>query len=44
MKTLVIVNNPLYGTERYHKALRLVNALAQREGEEVKVFLMGDAS
>ena len=44
MKTLVIVNDPPYGTERCYNALRLANSLAKREGEEVKLFLMGDAA
>jgi uncharacterized protein involved in oxidation of intracellular sulfur len=44
MKTLLIVNDPPYGTERCYNALRLANSLAKREGEELKVFLMGDAA
>lgn len=44
MKTLMIVNDPPYGTERCYNALRLANSLAKREGEEVRVFLMGDAA
>lgn len=44
MKTLFIVNDPPYGTERAYNALRLAIALAKREGQEVKVFLMGDAA
>jgi uncharacterized protein involved in oxidation of intracellular sulfur len=44
MKTLMIVNDPPYGTERCYNALRLANSLAKREGEAVKVFLMGDAA
>ncbi len=44
MKTVVIVNDPPYGTERCYNALRLANSLARREGEAVKVFLMGDAA
>lgn len=43
-KTLVILNDPPYGTERSYNGLRVAGALAQREGEEVKVFLIGDAS
>ena len=42
MKTLFILNDPPYGTERSYNGLRLANALAKREGEEVRVFLMGD--
>jgi uncharacterized protein involved in oxidation of intracellular sulfur len=44
MRTLFIVNDPPYGTERCYNALRLANSIAKREGEEVKVFLMGDAA
>lgn len=44
MRTLLIINGPPYGTERAYNALRLANALACREGEEVRVFLMGDAA
>ena len=44
MMTLFILNDPPYGTERAYNALRLANSLAKREGEEVSVFLMGDAA
>jgi len=44
MKTLFILNDPPYGTERSYNALRLAGTLAKREGSEVKVFLMGDAA
>jgi len=44
MKTLLILNDPPYGTERSYNGLRLAGALAKREGEAVKVFLMGDAA
>ena len=43
MKTLVILNDPPYGTERSWNGLRLAGALARREGSEVRVFLLGDA-
>lgn len=43
-KTLFIVNDPPYGTERSFNALRLAGSLSRREGEEVKVFLLGDAA
>jgi len=43
-KTLFILNDPPYGTERSYNGLRLAGALAKREGEEVRVFLMGDAA
>lgn len=44
MKTLVILNDPPYGSERSYNGLRLAGALAKREGEQVRVFLMGDAA
>ena len=43
MKTLFVLNDPPYGTERSYNGLRLANALAKREGEEVQIFLMADA-
>lgn len=43
MKTLLILNDPAYGTERSYNGLRLAGALAKRDGSEVKVFLIGDA-
>ena len=45
-KTLFILNDPPYGSERSYNALRLAGALAKREGEgeEVKIFLIGDAA
>lgn len=44
MKTLLILNDPPYGTERSYNGLRLAGALAKREGEDIKVFLMADAA
>ena len=43
MKTLVICNDPPYGTERSWNGLRLAGALARRDEVEVRVFLLGDA-
>ena len=43
-KTLFILNDPPYGTERNYNGLRLARSLSTREGEEVKVFLIGDAA
>ncbi len=43
MKTLFILNDGPYGSERSYNALRLARALSKREGESVRVFLMGDA-
>ena len=44
MKTLFVLNDAPYGTERSYNGLRLAGALAKREGQEVKVFLIGDAA
>lgn len=44
MKTLFILNDPPYGTERSYNALRLATQLLKGDGEEVRVFLMGDAA
>lgn len=43
MMTLFILNEAPYGGERSYNALRLARALGKREGESVRVFLMGDA-
>ena len=43
-KTLVVLNDPPYGTERSDNALRLAGSLSKRDGEEVRVFLIGDAA
>ena len=42
MKSLFILNDPPYGTERSYNGLRLAKALAGK-GTEVTVFLMADA-
>lgn len=44
MKTLFILNDAPYGSERSYNGLRLAGALAKAEGEEVKLFLIGDAA
>jgi uncharacterized protein involved in oxidation of intracellular sulfur len=44
MNTLFILNDPPYGTERSYNALRLASAVAKREGETVRVFLIGDGA
>lgn len=41
VKTLVVLNDPAYGTERSYNGLRLAHALAKRDSEEVRV--LGDA-
>lgn len=42
MRTVIIINDPPYGTERLYNGLRLAHALIKRESE-VTVFLMADA-
>jgi uncharacterized protein involved in oxidation of intracellular sulfur len=42
--SLFILNDPPYGTERSYNGLRLAGSLAKREGEQVRVFLIGDAA
>jgi uncharacterized protein involved in oxidation of intracellular sulfur len=44
VKTLFILNDAPYGTERSYNGLRLAGSLSKGEGEEVKVFLIGDAA
>lgn len=44
MKTLFILNDPPYGTERCYNALRLAHALLKNDpGAQVTVFLMADS-
>jgi len=43
-RTLLILNEAPYGNERSYNGLRLAGSLARREGEQVKVFLIGDAA
>jgi uncharacterized protein involved in oxidation of intracellular sulfur len=44
MKTLFIINDPPYGTERVYNALRLAHSLLKKEPQtEVTVFLMADS-
>ncbi|MAF95715.1 MAG: hypothetical protein CMM60_08190 [Rhodospirillaceae bacterium] len=44
MQTLIILNDPPYGTERSYNGLRLANALLKRDDAPgVTVFLMADA-
>ena len=44
MKTLLILNDPPYGTERSYNGLRLAGTLVKREGGGVKMFFIGDAA
>lgn len=44
-KTLLIVNDPPYGTERAYNAFRLAATMLKRDPEtEMRVFLVGDAA
>jgi len=44
MKTLVLINDPPYGTERVYNALRLAHALLKRDPTtQLTVFLMADS-
>lgn len=43
-RTLFLLNDPPYGTERNYNALRLAGSLAKREDEELRIFLIGDAA
>src|SRR3970040_176531 len=44
MKSLFILNDPPYGTERSYNALRLARSLLKTGGAEIKVFLIGDSA
>jgi uncharacterized protein involved in oxidation of intracellular sulfur len=41
--TLFILNDAPYGNERAYNALRLAAALAGKEGQQVRLFLLADA-
>jgi uncharacterized protein involved in oxidation of intracellular sulfur len=44
VRTLIIINDPPYGTERLYNALRLAHAIRKvNQAAEVTVFLMADA-
>jgi uncharacterized protein involved in oxidation of intracellular sulfur len=43
LKALFILNDAPYGSERTYNGVRLAAALARQEGNEVLVFLIGDA-
>lgn len=44
MKTLLILNDAPYGSERTYNGARLAGVLAKQPDSEVRVFLMGDAA
>jgi uncharacterized protein involved in oxidation of intracellular sulfur len=43
VKTLLILNDPPYASERSYNCLRLAGALSNTPEGEVRVFLIGDA-
>jgi uncharacterized protein involved in oxidation of intracellular sulfur len=43
VKTLVLLNDAAYGTERSYNGLRLAHSIAKRDGERVRIFLLADA-
>jgi uncharacterized protein involved in oxidation of intracellular sulfur len=44
MRTVILINDPPYGTERLYNALRLAHAIRKADATgEVTVFLMADA-
>jgi uncharacterized protein involved in oxidation of intracellular sulfur len=44
MKTLRTLNDAPYGSERTYNGARLASALARQEANEVRLFLIGDAT
>lgn len=44
MKTLFIINDAPYGSERTYNGLRLAGAIAKQAGNEVHLFMIGDAA
>ena len=44
MKTLFILNDAPYGSERTYNGARLAGSLSKVDGEQVKLFLIGDAA
>jgi len=44
MTTLFLLNDPPYGSERSYNALRLAGALSRLDGEQVRMFLIGEGA
>lgn len=44
MKTLLILNDAPYGSERTYNGARLAGALAKQADIKLRVFLIGDAA
>lgn len=43
MKTLLILNDAPYGSERTYNGLRLGGSMSRQDNTQVKLFLIGDA-
>lgn len=43
MRSLIVIHDAPYGTERCYNALRVAHALLNQEGAEVDLFLLADA-
>jgi uncharacterized protein involved in oxidation of intracellular sulfur len=44
MKILFILNDAPYGSERTYNGVRLAASLSKAEGEQVRLFLLGDSA
>jgi uncharacterized protein involved in oxidation of intracellular sulfur len=44
MRTLFILNDPAYGTERSYNALRLAGSLSTQPDAQVRLFLIGEGA
>ncbi len=44
MKNLFVFNDAPYGSERAYNGVRLAASLSKAEGEQVRLFLLGDAA
>ncbi len=44
MKTLLILNDAPYGSERTYNGLRLAGSLSKESGNEIRIFLIGDGA
>jgi uncharacterized protein involved in oxidation of intracellular sulfur len=44
MKTLFILNDAPYGSERTYNGLRVAGALSKQDENEVRIFLIGDGA
>ncbi|MDD2915946.1 MAG: DsrE family protein [Gallionella sp.] len=44
MKTLFILNDAPYGSERTYNGLRMAGALSKQESNAVRIFLIGDGA